>query len=982
MTAERVGAIAGGAAAAIGALGVAGTATGYALLPAYPPGVPPLDTWAAAAVLVLGLGLALRGSAVVPRHPLVRAAVVASGFAVLLASALAVAIRLAGWPIHLGPVDAVLRLPGSVVVAVLSGPELTAPTLACASVALLCLASERSRSVAGVFAVAVFLMGLLVCLEYVYGGPLSAAPPWRPVPLSAGVAALLLGAGFVAAGGPTAWPLRIMAGGSVRALLLRRFLPLVVLAVLVADVATASLASTLSRAQGSALSSVASVAAALIVVYFLARLIGGRLDRAEQETRRLQRLTTVLSQTNALIVRVDSPQALFDEACRIAVATGGFEMAWVGAVDPDTHLVSVVAAYGSTGSYLDGIRVSVDDVPEGRGPTGRALREGQPSICRNIARDPRMAPWRAKALAAGFGASAAFPLKTLDAVTHAYTIYAREVGWFSDEQVALLKELASDMSYALGVLAGERQRREAEEQLVASENRFRSLIENSSDLITIADAAGRMLYVSPSAQRLLGIGPQERVRGVVLDYVHPEDAGRLREALAALAPGVGEGGRSSAVTYRLCDRSGAWRVVESVCWNMLGIPGVGGIVIHSRDVTERQTLEGALRQAQKMEAVGQLASGIAHDFNNLLSVIMANTDLIAASLPAHLADGQEEMRDVQSAAQRGKAMVRQLMSLSRVGELKLRPVDVGALAEQSVKMLRRILPASVRIDAAVEAGLPTVLADRGSVEQILLNLATNARDAMPDGGELHVAVRRGGGAAVAGPGPEEPAGGDGVTVAVTDTGIGMDGETLRRVFDPFFTTKPPGVGTGLGMAMVYGLMKQHGGSVHVTSQPGEGTTVRLVFPAAEGAAEAPVELREPPGRIAHRGTETVLVVEDDEGLRRTAQRILEKHGYRVLVAEDGEVGLRVLRERGGSVDLVFTDLMMPKLGGAALYQEARREFADLRFLAASGYGAGDAPGSQGPPDGLPFIKKPWTLVELLEGVRQALDGATPGPGPA
>jgi PAS domain S-box-containing protein len=971
MTAERAGAIAGFAAAAIGALGLVGNAAGRAYLPAYPPGAPPLDTWVAAAVLLLGAGLAVRGTVPAPRHRVARPAVLASSLVVLLVSALAILIRLTGWPVHLGPLGAIVRLPGDVALAMLSAPALTAPTLAAASVALLCLAGERWRSVAGVLAMAVFLMGCVVCLGYLYGGALSPVRPWRPISLAAGFAALLLGSGLVAAGGPTVWPLRLMAGGSVRALLLRRFLPLVVLAVLVADVAVTALFARLSHAQGSALNSLASVAAAMLVVYYLARVIGGRLDRAEQETRRLQRLTAVLSQTNALIIRVDSPQALFDEACRIAVATGGFEMAWVGAPDPDTHLVSVVSAYGKEGAYLEDIRISVDDVPSGRGPTGRALREGQPSICRNIARDPRMAPWRAEALAAGFGASASFPLRTLDAVTHAYTIYAREAGWFTDEQVGLLRELASDMSYALGVLAGERQRRLVEEELVASENRFRSLVEHSSDLITITDAGGRILYVSPSVKRLLGIEPEEQLGGGVLDHVHPEDAGRLREALDALAPGD----RSSAVTYRLRDRSGAWRVVESAAWNMLGIPGVTGIVIHSRDVTERQTLEGALRQAQKMEAVGQLASGIAHDFNNLLSVIMANTDLIAATLPAHDADGREEMRDVQTAAQRGKAMVRQLMSLSRVGELELRPTDLGGLAEHVVRMLRRILPASVRVEATVEAGLPAVLADRGSVEQILLNLATNARDAMPEGGELRVVVRQEGDAALVE--PEDPGRGDRVTVAVTDTGTGMDGETLRRVFDPFFTTKPPGVGTGLGMAMVYGLMKQHRGSVQVSSQPGEGTTVRLLFPAVRVVAAAPTEARERRGRVAHHGTETVLVVEDDDALRRTAQRILEKSGYRVLVAEDGEVALRVLREQGGKVDLVFTDLMMPKVGGAALYRQAGRALGHLRFLVASGYSAGDAPDSQGLPVGLPFIKKPWTVVELLEGVRKALDGAAP-----
>jgi CheY-like chemotaxis protein len=206
--------------------------------------------------------------------------------------------------------------------------------------------------------------------------------------------------------------------------------------------------------------------------------------------------------------------------------------------------------------------------------------------------------------------------------------------------------------------------------------------------------------------------------------------------------------------------------------------------------------------------------------------------------------------------------------------------------------------------------------------------------------------------------------------------------TLQRVFEPFFTTKPAGKGTGLGMAMVYGLMKQHGGFVGVASQVGEGTTVQLCFPVARAARTTPVATAQPREAVDYRGTETVLVVDDEEALRRTAQRILEKHGYRVLVAGDGEAALRILRERGRSVDLVFTDLMMPRLGGAGLVREATRTIGPVRFLVASGYAATDSPDRDQVPPNVPFIRKPWTLVELLEGVRAALDNPTAEGGQA
>jgi PAS domain S-box-containing protein len=760
----------------------------------------------------------------------------------------------------------------------------------------------------------------------------------------------------------------------VRAVLLRWFLPFIVGMVLLSDLLTNRTVAAHASAVRWVLAGFVTALIAAGVTWYLARFIGGRLDRAEREMLRLSRLYNVLSQTNQAIARAQGPQALFAEACRIAVEAGGFEMAWVGIVDPATHLVRPAASYGSAGAYLDGIRISIDDVPEGRGPTGTALREGRPFLCRDIANDAAMGPWRTRALAVGFRSSAAFPLSTLGEVSAAYSIYAREAGWFTDEQVALLRELTSDISHALGGLEKERRRLVAEERSAASEMRFRSLIENSSDLITILDSDTVIRYQSPSVTRLLGYEADELVGSRVPDLIHADDVGRVVDTLRdAFATGQSR----QTIVYRFRHKDGSWRVLESVGSSMVEDAGVPGLVINSRDITDRQTLEAQLRQAQKMEAVGLLAGGIAHDFNNLLTVVLANADLVVAALPDR-PEIAEELHDLQAAARRGQAMIRNLMGFSRQGGVESVPVALGALGRNLTETLRRVLPETVEIRFAAAEPLPSVLADPGAIEQMLLNLATNARDAMPDGGtlRLEVARERVGEAAR----EETPwlAPGDYVVITVADTGTGMDEETRRRIFEPFFTTKPAGKGTGLGMPMVYGLMKQQAGYVVVDSAPGRGTTVRLFFPEAQVAAR-----EVPPPAHSHRadregGGRTILVVEDEEALRRAARRILERAGYRVLVAEDGAEALALLADRRGEVDLVFTDMIMPRLGGRGLYDRVQSEIGPVRFLVASGYAGRDVREDHGLPPQVPFINKPWTLEELVTRVREVLE-APPGP---
>ncbi len=528
-----------------------------------------------------------------------------------------------------------------------------------------------------------------------------------------------------------------------------------------------------------------------------------------------------------------------------------------------------------------------------------------------------------------------------------------------------LWRLAPAIERAIRDAEARRERRRAEAALLASETRFRSLIDGSSDLISILAADGTHRYVSPSIERILGYAPDEQLGRRIYDLVHPEDVARVRQAVDTALAG---GGLTGPMEYRVRHKDGSWRTMDAVGTNLLAVPSVGGIVVNARDVTERVRLEQELLQAQKLEALGKLAGGVAHDFNNLLTVIHANVGLLATDLPPG-ARVRRELDGLERAATRGQELVKNLLGFARREPLGMARCDLGEMIEDVVATLRHLLPENVVVKLTVARPLPAVLADGGSVEQILINLATNARDAMPQGGTLSIGVARcerdGRDAAAAG------APGSYVAVTVTDTGAGMDEQTLQHAAEPFFTTKPIGQGTGLGIPLVVGLMKQHGGRFGIASELGRGTTIELLFPAAQGAAGAVAA----PGRAAEGargGAETILVVEDEAELRDAACRVLTRFGYRTLAAADGAEALAAFRANPGAVDLIFTDLVMPQLGGAELLEQVKAERPGMRFLVASGYAGGDARGAA-LRAGVPFINKPWTLPELLQQVRRVLD---------
>jgi hypothetical protein len=516
-----------------------------------------------------------------------------------------------------------------------------------------------------------------------------------------------------------------------------------------------------------------------------------------------------------------------------------------------------------------------------------------------------------------------------------------------------------------------RRRHEAETKLRESEERFRQLAEQSSDgFWFVALNPERLLYVSPAVETIWGL-PAERLyqdSRLWMGSVHADDDVRVRKAWTTWAKGEAP---------RFDEECRVVRPDGSVRWVMTKgtqIHNEAGAIVRlsglTQDITERKQLEAQFRQSQKMESVGQLAGGIAHDFNNLLTVINGMAELGLAQLR----EGDqlhEDLQEIRRAGERAAALTRQLLAFSRKQILQPQVMNLTTVVAEMESLLRRLIGEDIDLVVVPTEGLGNVKADPGQVEQVIANLAVNARDAMPQGGQVTIETRNvevdeqyayEHGVAVP-PGPY-------VMLAVSDTGAGMDEVTRGRIFEPFFTTKAPGKGTGLGLSTVYGIVKQSDGFIWVYSEVGQGTSFKIYLPQV---AEVTGGKRHSPTVAPAHGTETILLVEDVEGLRTLATRILESAGYTVLLAANGEEALLVLERYKEPVHLLVTDVVMPGISGQNLAKRLDRTAPGTKVLYMSGY-TDDIIVRHGVLDeGMPFLSKPFTVVELTRKVREVLD---------
>jgi len=488
------------------------------------------------------------------------------------------------------------------------------------------------------------------------------------------------------------------------------------------------------------------------------------------------------------------------------------------------------------------------------------------------------------------------------------------------------------------------------------------MIEYAHDSIVVIGGDGTLAFNSPAAEWGLGFGAEENIGKDAFRLMHPDDVAAAREVFAGI---LGERGGIRFMEFRLRRADGTWRWFEAAGRNLLQDPDIGGVVVTYRDITDRREAAEALRRkdeqlqhARKFEALGRLAGGVAHDFNNLLTVIRGYAQMVRRQLgDAHPLRG--DLDEIARATERAAEMIGQLRAFSRGQVLRPEVVELNAVVREAARTLPPLVGAGITVDVATDAGAGWVRADPAQLHRVILNLAANARDAMPSGGTLAVATAF------------EPGGEGGWSVlSVTDQGAGMDDVTLSHLFEPFFSTKGAGKGTGLGLATSYGIIAQSGGRIDVHSAPGRGTTFRVSLPAVEPPPTRPAVRPERVRRAA--GGATILLVEDVANVRTMTRLMLAAGSYRVLEAGDAPEALRVAAAHPGRIDLLLTDIQMPGPDGIHLARELTAAAPQLRVLFMSSVVDRAAVLADSGIAGAVFVEKPFDESVLLDAVREAL----------
>jgi two-component system cell cycle sensor histidine kinase/response regulator CckA len=498
---------------------------------------------------------------------------------------------------------------------------------------------------------------------------------------------------------------------------------------------------------------------------------------------------------------------------------------------------------------------------------------------------------------------------------------------------------------------------------------YEPVLEHTNDLISLLDpdSPGRYRYASPSYKRVLGYDPALLVGRSSTLLVHHEDLEIVQQQLASLTY---QAEAQATLRYRHAD--GSWRWIETH-WHGIRQRSGAYILVVGRDVTEERRLETRLHQIQKLNSIGRLAAGVAHDFHNVMSAIDAYAALALSALPLN-SDVRADLEEIQRATARANSLTDQLLGFARRSTTLASVIDLNELIADLARLLRRLIGEDIELLIGRSADHPLVQADPGQIEQVLMNLAVNARDAMPFGGQLIIETR----SALLDQAPERRVaqGGAGryVVLTVSDTGIGMESQIQTKIFEPFFTTKPAGSGTGLGLAICDEIIQQHGGWISVQSEPGEGATFSIYLPQVVDQCAVPMRAAIEEGVDLPRGSETILVVEDDPSVRTFAARLLRRQGYTVLTASDGAEALRIACDHSQPIDLLLTDLVLPKLSGKIVAEQLRALWPDLSVIIMSGYPDAIV-ASYGSFETMRFLPKPCSHELLVSTVRTMLDSA-------
>jgi two-component system cell cycle sensor histidine kinase/response regulator CckA len=686
--------------------------------------------------------------------------------------------------------------------------------------------------------------------------------------------------------------------------------------------------------------------------------------RLKQSLRATSNLYAMLLRSNQAISRCRNAPELYASICRVAVDTGHFRFAWIGV--PSGGRIVPLAQAGIDNGYMRELVVTLDDDdPRSHGPTATSYKTGQSVVVNDFLSASQTLPWHGAAKRAGIAASATFAIPERGQVVAVLTLYATAVNFFTPELVATLSELPSSIAVALDAYLHEQERKRGEAELLLRDRAIRAV--SQGICITDAQAVGHpIIYASPGFIAMTGY-PLDEVIGRNCRFLQGEDT--EPEAVQALRQAL-QARRECTVELLNYRRDG------SPFWNSVAISPIrdeAGAISHfvgvQTDITERRKLDHQVRQSQKMEAIGRLAGGVAHDFNNILSVINGYSSLLLSRdlAPAQQRHGLEE---INKAGSRAANLTSQLLAFSRQQVVRAQVLDLNSLVEDLSNMLARLLGEDMSIELLLADDLWMTKADRGQLDQVLINFAVNARDAMPGGGRLAIATCNEVFAAPTAVHREIIPAGEYVALSVCDSGTGMDAQTVSRIFDPFFTTKDVGKGTGLGLSTVYGIVRQWQGWVTVDSRPGEGTTFRVYLPRAqETVKDSPTEH----ASDAPSGAETILLAEDEDALRYFLRCILVDAGYHVLEACDGSEALALASEYAGPIHALISDVVMPKLGGRALVEQLREVRPRTRVLLLSGY-VDDVFLRSGAMDSkFAIVPKPIASDALLRLLRDLLD---------
>lgn len=706
----------------------------------------------------------------------------------------------------------------------------------------------------------------------------------------------------------------------------------------------------------------------------LKRLERERLARAEAEsiaektTRELYEKQRELDLLQKIAVAANESTS-FQEALQFAITQVCLHTSWpVGHVylpgGPAASLTPAPIWHLDPPGRFELFRSVTEATPLARGVglPGRVWSSGQPAWIRDVTQDsnfPRARAARDIGVRSGF----AFPVWLGGEVLAVLEFFSAEI----EEPGSRFLE---DISHIGTQLARVAERERAAEALRATGEHYRLLFESNPQCMWVFDRETlAFLAVNSAACRHYGYPADEFLRMTIKDIRPPEEIPALLEGVARAETNVHQAG-----TWKHRTKDGSVIDVE-IRSSDLPLGGRSARLVLANDVTERKKLEQQLRQSQKMEAVGRLAGGVAHDFNNVLTAILGYSDLALARL-----DPQSPIRrtvgEIRKAAQRAASLTRQLLAFSRQQILQPRVVDLNTVVTDMESMLRRLIGEDICFMTHLEPRLAKVKADPGQLEQVIMNLGVNARDAMPGGGVLtietanvevddayarqHVSFQPG----------------SYVLLAITDNGCGMDEKTRARIFEPFFTTKELGQGTGLGLSTVYGIVKQTGGYIWVYSEVGRGTTFKIYLPLAGEAASVSEQAETPACSLD--GSETILLVEDDEVVRDIARTILRMRGYTVLVASSGVEALRIAFEREEPIDLVLSDVVMPGMNGREVVLRLSQMRPVIKSLFTSGYTQYGAVEPAGFDAECSFLQKPYTAQTLARKVREVLDAGSAG----